>query len=63
LDKLKPTNLGHTVISPYEQALICSTTSSFDEVHFKHKQPQNVSPDLHGTIGAVQEIQDAGDVH
>jgi len=40
-------------------ALICSTTLSFDQVHFKHKQPQVFSTDLHVTIGMIQQIQDA----
>jgi len=43
-------------------ALICSTTLSFDMAHFKHKQPQVLSPDSHATIGTIQETQDTTNV-
>jgi len=35
-------------------ALICSTTLSFDQVYFKHEQPQILSPDSHGISGKIQ---------
>jgi len=37
--------------------------SSFDQVHFKHKQSQVLSPDSHVTIGTIQQMQDAANVH
>jgi len=43
-------------------ALICSATVSFDQVHFKHEQPQVLSPDSHVTIGIIQQTQDAANV-
>jgi len=43
-------------------ALICSTSLSVDQVHFKHKQTQVLSPDLHVTIGTIQQTQDAAKV-
>ena len=44
-------------------ALICSATLSFDQVHFKHEQSQVLSPDSHVTIGTIQQMQGAANVH
>jgi len=44
-------------------ALICSTTLSFDEVHFKHEQPQVLLTDSHATIGTIQQTEEAANVH
>jgi len=44
-------------------ALICnSTTSSFEQMHFKHEQPIVLSPNSHVTIGTIQQTQDAANV-
>jgi len=45
------------------KTFICSTTVSFDKVHFKHEQQQVLSPDSHVTIGTIQKTQDAAKVH
>ena len=37
-------------------ALICSTTLNFDQMHFKHQQPQ-VQPDSLATVGTIQQTQ------
>jgi len=44
-------------------ALICSTALSFGQVHFKHEQPQVLSPDSHVTLGTIQQTQDATCLH
>jgi len=36
-------------------ALTCSTTLSFDQVHFKHEQPQVRLSDSHLGIGRIQQ--------
>jgi len=36
---------------------------NFDQVYFKHKQSQVLSPDLHVRIGTIQHIKDATNVH
>jgi len=36
---------------------------SFDQVHFKHRQSQVLSPFSHVTIGTIQQMQDAANVH
>ena len=43
-------------------ARICSTTLSFDQVYFKHKQPQVLSPDSHATTDTIQQTQEAANV-
>jgi len=43
-------------------ALIGSTTLNFDQVHFKHQQPQVFSPDPHVTIGTIQETHNTSNV-
>ena len=43
-------------------ALIRSTTLSFALVHFKHEQPQFLSPDAHVTTGTIQQTQEAANV-
>ena len=40
----------------FDQALIFK---SFDQVHFKPEQSQFLSPDLHVTIGTIQQTQEA----
>jgi len=32
-------------------------------VHFKHEQPQILSPDLYVTIGTIQQTEEAANVH
>jgi len=41
----------------------CRITLSSVQAHFKHEQPHVLSPDSHVTIGVIQQIQDAANVH
>ena len=40
-------------------SLICSITLSFDQVHIKNNQPQDLSPNSHPTIDTIHQTQNA----
>jgi len=41
---------------------ICSASLSFDQVHIKHDQPQDLSHDSHVTIDTINQTQDAANM-
>jgi len=43
-------------------SLICSTTLSFHQVHFKHEHPQVLTPYSQVIIGTIQQTQEAANV-
>ena len=43
-------------------APLLTVSYATDQVHFKHEQPQVLSPDSHVTIGTIQQKQDAARV-